>query len=59
MSEAQLRVIVENQLKGADSKVEDIIGVEVEDQIAAIRRAMEKLSNEKIMAINEYSDTVL
>jgi uncharacterized protein YneF (UPF0154 family) len=59
MSEAQLRVIVENQLKGADSKVEDIIGVEVEEQIATIRRAMEKLSNEKIMAINEYSDTVL
>jgi uncharacterized protein YneF (UPF0154 family) len=59
MSEAQLRVIVENQLKGADSKVEDMIGVEVEEQIATIRRAMEKLSNEKIMAINEYSDTVL
>jgi uncharacterized protein YneF (UPF0154 family) len=59
MSEAQLRVIVENQLKGADSKVEEIIGVEVEEQIATIRRAMEKLSNEKIMAINEYSDTVL
>jgi uncharacterized protein YneF (UPF0154 family) len=59
MSEAQLRVIVENQLKGADSKVEEMIGVEVEEQIATIRRAMEKLSNEKIMAINEYSDTVL
>jgi chromosome segregation ATPase len=39
--------------------VEEIIGVEVEEQIATIRRAMEKLSNEKIMAINEYSDTVL
>jgi predicted RNase H-like nuclease (RuvC/YqgF family) len=54
-----MKVIVENQLKNADSKVEESIELAVEEKVAAARRSMEKTSNEKIMAINEYSDTVL
>jgi uncharacterized protein YneF (UPF0154 family) len=59
LSESQLKVIVENQLKNADNKVEESIELAVEDQVAAAKRSMERISNEKIMAINEYSDTVL
>ena len=55
MSEAQLSVIVERQLKNADSKVEDAI----DEKMAEGKRVMERTCNEKIMAINEYSDTVL
>lgn len=59
MSEAQLSVIVERQLKNADSKVEDAIDELIDEKMAESKRVMERTCNEKIMAINEYSDTVL
>ncbi len=59
LSESELHVIVENQLKKADSKVENAIEETVGEQLELSKRSMEKISNEKIMAINEYSDTVL
>lgn len=59
MSEAELNVIVDKQLKNASSKVEDAVAGTIEDSIETTKRAMEKTTNEKIMAINEYSDTVL
>lgn len=59
MSEAQLSVIVERQLRNADSKVEDAIDELIDAKQAESKRVMERTCNEKIMAINEYSDTVL
>lgn len=59
LSERELKLVIDKQLRGADSRVEDAIDQKLDDAFDITERAMEKTSNEKIMAINEYSDTVL
>ena len=59
LSENELKVIVERQLRGAEGQIEDSIAESLEEAHEATKRAMEKETNEKIMAISEYSDTVL
>ena len=59
LSENELKIIVEKQLKNANDQVEDAITDVVEDKTETTKRALEKETNEKIMAISEYSDTVL
>lgn len=59
LSDRELKIIVEKQLKNADSKVEDAVDEKLDEIMAASERVMERTSNEKIMAISEYSDTVL
>ena len=50
---------MEKQLKNANDQVEDAITDVVEDKTETTKRALEKETNEKIMAIDEYSNTVL
>lgn len=59
LSEEQLKFIVDRQLKNAESRVEDSIDQMLEESHEVTKRAMEKETNEKIMAISEYSNTVL
>lgn len=59
LSENELKIIVEKQLKNANDQVEDVITDVVEDKTETTKRALEKETNEKIMAIDEYSNTVL
>ena len=59
LSENELKVIVDRQLRGAEGEIEDSIAESLEETHEATKRAMEKETNEKIMAISEYSDTVL
>ena len=59
LSENELKVIVDRQLRGAEEQIEDSIAESLEEAHEATKRAMEKETNEKIMAISEYSDTVL
>ena len=59
LSDRELHIIVEKQLKNADSKVEDAVDEKLEEIMAASERVRERTSNEKIMEISEYSDTVL
>lgn len=59
LSENELKIIVEKQLKNANDQVEDAIADVVEDKTETTKRALEKETNEKIMAIDEYSNTVL
>jgi hypothetical protein len=59
LSENELKIIVEKQLKNANDQVEDAITAVVEDKTETTKRALEKETNEKIMAIDEYSNTVL
>lgn len=59
LSENELKIIVEKQLKKANDQVEDAITDVVEDKTETTKRALEKETNEKIMAIDEYSNTVL
>lgn len=59
LSENELKIIVEKQLKNANDQVEDAITDVVEDKTETTKRELEKETNEKIMAIDEYSNTVL
>ena len=59
LSENELKIIVEKQLKNANDQVEDAITAGGEDKTETTKRALEKETNEKIMAIDEYSNTVL
>ena len=59
LSEGELRNIITKELKNADQKIEDTIEEQLEASVGKVERAMEQVSNEKIMAINEYSDTVI
>ena len=55
----EIRKIVDEAVKEANSNIEDNV-TEVSDyNVEKAERAMERLCNEKIMAINEYSDTVM
>lgn len=59
LSENELKIIVEKQLKNANDQVEDAIADVVDEQKETTKRDLEKETNEKIMAIDEYSNTVL
>ena len=55
----EIQKIVDEAVKEANSNIEDNV-TEVSDyNVEKAERAMERLCNEKIMAINEYSSTVL
>lgn len=59
LSESELKVIVEKQLRGAEDEIEEAIAKSIEESKEVTKRVMEKETNEKIMAIDEYSTTVL
>lgn len=59
ISEAEVRRMVEAEVKGVREKISDIVDETVNYSIEKTERAMERVTNEKIMAVNEYSDTVL
>lgn len=54
----KLKEITESELKDASRRVRDIIDEEVSLAHDNSARSLEKLTNEKIMAINEYGKTV-
>lgn len=59
LSEKEMKVIVERQLRSAESEIDDSLTEAVSEAAEVTKRALEKETNEKIMAINEYSDTVI
>lgn len=59
LSENELRRIIDKGIENAGQKIEDAIDFKIEESSEKAERAMEKESNEKIMAISEYSDTVV
>lgn len=59
VSEDEINIIMEKQLTQANSQIENKVEDMVESTSDTSRRVLERLTNEKIMAINEYSDTVL
>lgn len=59
LSEKELKIIVDKQLNNARDRVEDAISDVVEESQEQTKRDLEKETNEKIMAIDEYSNTVL
>ena len=55
---AKLKEITDSELKEASRRVRDIIDEEVSLAHNNSARSLEKITNEKIMAINEYGKTV-
>lgn len=59
LSEEELKILVEKQINNARNTIDDAIDEETLKARETTKRDLEKETNEKIMAINEYSDTVL
>ena len=59
MSETQLNIIVEKQVNEARTQVENSVEEIIDESLAITQRGLEKETNQKIMAISEYADTVL
>ena len=55
----EIHGLVEEEMNNVLSKMQDKMEETSEDAIEKAERALERLTNEKIMAVNEYSDTVL
>ena len=55
----QIQKMVDEQLKSAKEQLADSVNETVSDAVEKAERSLERVSNEKIMAVNEYSDTVL
>lgn len=52
-------MILDARMQDASAQIDEKIQDKVEDAVAQIERGGEKETNEKILAISEYSDTVL
>lgn len=55
----QIRSILDKEIAGVQTKIDEVISESIEETSNETERALEKMTNEKIMAINEYSDTVI
>ena len=55
----EIHGLVEEEMDTVRSKMQDKMEETSEDAIEKAERSLERLTNEKIMAVNEYSDTVL
>lgn len=55
----EIQNLVAEQMKEIKSQVDDTVEEAVQYAMEKTERSLERISNEKIMAVNEYSDTVL
>ena len=59
LSEVDLKLIAEKQVKSVMGQVVSSVDEVVEDSLHVAKRGLEKETNRKIMAVSEYSDTVM
>ena len=59
MSAEELKIITEKEVTAAKKDLSDALDEEITQKQDETKRRLEKEANSKIMAINEYSDTVL
>lgn len=59
VAQEEIRSLVGQEMEAVKGHVEDVVEEAVTYAMEKTERSLERLSNEKIMAINEYSDTVL
>lgn len=55
----EIKSLVEEEMQTVRSQMQDKMEETSEDALEKAERSLERLTNEKIMAVNEYSDTVL
>lgn len=59
VDEEQIKEIIDREVAQARAQISDIVDETITYSMEKTERSMERLTNEKIMAMNEYSDTVL
>ena len=59
LSEDELKKIIEREVNNAGTQMDEVIEQKIEEAGEQAERAMEKESNEQIMQIHEYSETVM
>lgn len=59
LAEDEMKKLVNQELESIKGHVDDVVEEAVAYAIEKTERSLERLSNEKIMAVSEYSDTVL
>lgn len=59
LAKTEIKELVSNEMKEIKAHVDDVVEETVTYAMEKTERSLERLSNEKIMAVNEYSDTVL
>ena len=59
LGEEQIRELVEAQMKEVRTRVADVTDETITYAVEKTERSLERVTNEKIMAVSEYSDTVL
>jgi hypothetical protein len=59
LMEKEIRELVKREVEEQKDTIEDMVGDSVENSLDRTERAMERISNEKMSAIGEYSDTVI
>lgn len=57
--EKKVQEIVDSQLKDAKEKLQETVDDTLADAVEKSERSLERLSNEKITAVSEFSETVL
>lgn len=55
----EIKSLIDEEMQGAKARIEDMVDETVEYAVEKGERAMEKLSNEKIMEVDEFSGSVL
>ncbi len=58
LSEDQLQGILDREMEEAKAKISDLVDDAMDLTVDQVKRTMERDTNEKIMAISEYSDAV-
>ena len=59
LSEDAIREMVGKEVEEAKTQIGDIVDETITYAMEKTERSMDRLTNEKMMAVNEYSDTVL
>ena len=59
LAEEEVKKLVAKEMEQAKTKMSELSEDACQEQVQKAERSMERISNEKIMAVNEYSDTVL
>ncbi len=59
LAKKEIEDLVSQELEGIKDHVDDVVEETIGYAMEKTERSLERLSNEKIMAVNEYSDTVL
>lgn len=59
VTEEEIRKLIDREMQDAKTRIDDMVEETVTYSVEKTERALERLSTEKIMAVDEYSETVL